>query len=153
KRQIGSLQRQAGKARRYQALLADLQVLDTHHSKAQLDALENDLENSRASTKRLEEEQRTIEAEIEEQENDLAEHRAQLNEVDERINEARREVQRLQNEIAAHRSRIDFNLERRGELSGLIERYRADVTTAEGKLAQQESEIHDNDLLLAETER
>jgi chromosome segregation protein len=32
KRQIGSLQRQAGKARRYQSLLADLQVLDTHHS-------------------------------------------------------------------------------------------------------------------------
>ena len=31
KRQIGSLQRQAGKARSYQALLADLQVLDTHH--------------------------------------------------------------------------------------------------------------------------
>ncbi len=39
KRQIGSLQRQAGKARRYQALLADLQVLDTHHSRAQLDLL------------------------------------------------------------------------------------------------------------------
>ena len=30
KRQIGSLQRQAGKARRYQALHADLRVLDTH---------------------------------------------------------------------------------------------------------------------------
>src|SRR5207237_7198172 len=35
KRQIGSLQRQAGKARRYQALMADLQVLDTHHSRKQ----------------------------------------------------------------------------------------------------------------------
>ena len=33
KRQIGSLQRQAGKARRYQALHADLRVLDTHHSR------------------------------------------------------------------------------------------------------------------------
>ena len=40
KRQIGSLQRQAGKARRYQALHADLRVLDTHHSRKQLDALE-----------------------------------------------------------------------------------------------------------------
>jgi chromosome segregation protein len=153
KRQIGSLQRQAGKARRYQTLLADLQVLDTHHSRAEMETLENDLENSRNATKRLEEEQRTTESGIEERENDVATHRAQLNEVDTRINEARAEVQRLQNQIASHRSRIDFNLERARELSGLIERYQADVKTAEGKLAQQQSEIHDNDLLLAETER
>src|SRR6201996_5357058 len=32
KRQIGSLQRQAGKARRYQTLHADLRVLETHHA-------------------------------------------------------------------------------------------------------------------------
>src|SRR5205814_2957289 len=43
KRQIGSLQRQAGKARRYQALHADLRVLETHHSKKQLAALDADL--------------------------------------------------------------------------------------------------------------
>src|SRR5438309_9917957 len=43
KRQIGSLQRQAGKARRYQTLHADLQVLDTHHSRTQLDKLEAEL--------------------------------------------------------------------------------------------------------------
>src|SRR6059036_1737162 len=40
KRQIGSLQRQAGKARRYQTLMTDLQVLDTHHSRAKLKELE-----------------------------------------------------------------------------------------------------------------
>src|SRR6266513_570354 len=40
KRQIGSLQRQAGKARRYQTLLADLRTLDTHHSRKQLESLE-----------------------------------------------------------------------------------------------------------------
>src|SRR3989442_10373689 len=42
KRQIGSLQRQAGKARRYQTLHADLRVLETHFSRKQLDALEAD---------------------------------------------------------------------------------------------------------------
>src|SRR6187399_830690 len=40
RRQIGSLQRQAGKARRYQALHDDLRVLDTHYSRKQLEALE-----------------------------------------------------------------------------------------------------------------
>ena len=43
KRQIGSLQRQAGKARRYQALHADLRVLDTQYSRQQLDSLEAEL--------------------------------------------------------------------------------------------------------------
>ena len=50
KRQIGSLQRQAGKARRYQALMTDLQVLDTHHSRAQLQSLGAELETSRGAT-------------------------------------------------------------------------------------------------------
>src|SRR5213082_3770797 len=40
KRQIGSLQRQAGKARRYQALVSDLKTLETHHAKRQWDQLE-----------------------------------------------------------------------------------------------------------------
>src|SRR2546430_1263715 len=43
KRQIGSLQRQAGKVRRYQALHPELHVLETHYSRKQLDALEADL--------------------------------------------------------------------------------------------------------------
>src|SRR5262245_63613052 len=47
RRQIGSLQRQAGKARRYQALHEDLRVLDTHHSREQLDTLEADLAHCR----------------------------------------------------------------------------------------------------------
>lgn len=153
KRQIGSLQRQAGKARRYQALMADLQVLDTHHSRTQLDSLQTQLENSRTATERFDRQQRAAEAEIEEHENEVAAQRGRLEEVDTRINEARTEVQRLQNQIASHRSRIDFNRERAEELTGLIERYELDVQTAEARRAQQETEIHDTDLLLSETER
>ncbi len=153
KRQIGSLQRQAGKARRYQALLADLQVLDTHHSREQLDSLQSELECSQAATLRFDEEQRRTEREIEEQENEVAAQRGQLEEVDAQINTARGEVQRLQNEIASNRNRIEFNRERAQELMALIERYELDIETAEGKLAQQETEIQDTDLLLSETER
>jgi chromosome segregation protein len=153
KRQIGSLQRQAGKARRYQALHADLQVLDTHHSRTQFDSFEAELERSRAATAKLDESQRAAEVEIEEHENQVAAQRGQLEEVDARINQARGEVQRLQNQIASHRNRIDFNRERAQELLSLVERYESDIETAEAKRAQQETEIHDTDLLLAETER
>jgi chromosome segregation protein len=153
KRQIGSLQRQAGKARRYQALLADLQVLDTHHSREQLESLQAELDGSRLATVRFDEGQRTTEREIEEHENEVAARRDRLEEVDGQINEARADVQRLQNEIASHRDRIEFNRERAEELTELIERYELDIRTAEAKLAQQETEIRDADLLLSETER
>src|SRR5213083_73064 len=53
KRQIGSLQRQAGKARRYQGLLVDLRTLDTHHSRKQFDVLETDLKDCQGEIDRL----------------------------------------------------------------------------------------------------
>src|SRR3954468_23868008 len=54
KRQIGSLQRQAGKARRYQTLMTDLQVLDTHHSRAKLKELEAELDHCNGEIGRFE---------------------------------------------------------------------------------------------------
>src|SRR5881275_3423095 len=70
KRQIGSLQRQAGKARRYQALHADLQVLDTHHSRRQLDSLETELEKARTEIARLQGEESEAHGSIEAGENE-----------------------------------------------------------------------------------
>src|SRR6266581_4005831 len=75
KRQIGSLQRQAGKARRYQALHADLRVLDTHHSRKQLDSLEAELARCHAQITRLGESEETSRAKIDMNENQLAEQR------------------------------------------------------------------------------
>src|SRR3989440_8066867 len=66
KRQIGSLQRQAGKARRYQALHADLHVLETHHSKKQLDALEQELSECTGEIARVSEVEQTTREEINE---------------------------------------------------------------------------------------
>src|SRR5437016_12488131 len=53
KRKIGSLQRQAGKARRYQALHDDLSVLDTHYSSKQLERYETDLARGQDEISRL----------------------------------------------------------------------------------------------------
>src|SRR5438874_5448503 len=69
KRQIGSLQRQAGKARRYQALHADLRVLETHHSKKQLDSLETELARCHAEIARLGESEEASRAKIDMGEN------------------------------------------------------------------------------------
>ena len=151
KRQIGSLQRQAGKARRYQTLHADLQVLDTHHSRAQLDKLEAELDQARTEIARLHDSETAAHEKIEAGENELAAKRRSLDEVDGEIGDARAEVQRLQNEIAGLRNRIEFNRQRAQETGELIERYTNDIAAAEAKRSEQATQLQEADALIART--
>jgi chromosome segregation protein len=151
KRQIGSLQRQAGKARRYQALLADLQVLDTHHSHRQLTDLQAEAEQGRTEVTRLAEAEQTAHARIETSEDHLTTKRHDLDEIDGKIGDARARVQGLHSEIAALRNRIDFNQQRAQELGELIERYESDIAAAEAKRSEQETQIQEADALIART--
>ena len=153
KRQIGSLQRQAGKARRYQALHADLRVLDTHHSRRQLDSFERDLIACRDEINRMSESERATRTKIDNGENELAEERHALDEIDAEIADSRTEMQRLESEIAAHRSRIEFNRQRAHELAELIERARADIVDAEARRKQQTDEIHKANSLLEKADQ
>src|SRR3989475_12084434 len=82
KRQIGSLQRQAGKARRYQTLHADLRVLETHHARQQLDSLEREAGACREDIKRLTETEQSTRAKIDHAENALTEARHALDKID-----------------------------------------------------------------------
>src|SRR4051812_7278620 len=151
KRQIGSLQRQAGKARRYQALHADLQVLDTHHSRHQLTKLESEAEHARSEMQRLQEAEREAHGKIETGENDLAAKRRELDEVDAQIGDARAEVQRLQSEVGSLRNRIEFNRQRAEEIGELIERYTSDIAAAETKRSEQATQLEEADALIART--
>jgi chromosome segregation protein len=153
KRQIGSLQRQAGKARRYQALLADLRVLDTHHSHRQLNELQSEAEEGRTEVARLERAEQSAHAKIEASENELSLKRRNLDQIDGKIGDARAEVQRLQSEISGLRNRIQFNRQRAQELGELIERYESDIAAAEIKRSEQETQINEADALIAMTDQ
>src|SRR5213595_3204834 len=89
KRQIGSLQRQAGKARRYQALHADLRVLETHHSKKQLAALEADLVHCRGDIEKITKSEHAARVKIDNSENAVAEERRMLDKIDNEVAYAR----------------------------------------------------------------
>ncbi len=154
KRQIGSLQRQAGKARRYQALHADLRVVETHHARKQLDALEADLaglsQRNRASdpVRARSARRRSTTAN-----NALTEERHALDKIDIEIADSRAEVQRLESEIAAHRSRIEFNRQRAEEFAELVERAQRDIGDAEKKCKQHAAEVEQTNNSIAEIER
>ena len=151
KRQIGSLQRQAGKARRYQTLHADLRILDTHYSRKQLDSLETELARCHAEIARLGESEEANRARIDSSESQLAEQRRALEEVDEQIADGRSELQRLQSQIGGHQNRIQFNRQRAEELTELIERSRKDIAAAQAKRAQQSKELEEANALVEKT--
>ena len=151
KRQIGSLQRQAGKARRYQAVHADLRVLETHHSRRQLDSLQTELARCHAEIARLGESEQAIRSKIDSNENQIAEQRRALEKIDTQIADGRSELQRLQSQISTHHNRIQFNQQRAEELTELIERSRKDVAAAEVKRAQQDKELEDANTLIEKT--
>jgi chromosome segregation protein len=153
KRQIGSLQRQAGKARRYQALHADLRVLETHHASQQLASLEQELAAAREEIERLVDSEKTARTKIDDSENALAEERGALDKIDAEIADSRAEVQRLDSEIATHRNRIEFNRQRAQELAELIERARRDVAEAENKRNQHAVRIKQTNSSIAEIEQ
>jgi chromosome segregation protein len=143
KRQIGSLQRQAGKARRYQTLLADLQVLDTHHSRKKLEQLERELAQCRTEIEQTNERERTTRAKIDNDEAQLSEKRSALDALDAQIADARAEVEHLQSEIGTNRSRIEFNRQRSEEIRELIARAQNEIATAEAKREQHKTQIDD----------
>src|SRR5688572_29369175 len=145
KRQIGSLQRQAGKARRYQSLIADLKMLELHHAKQQWETLEVQREETTGQLDGLSVRQGEMEVEIESQESEASAQRAALEEMESKLNAARQAVNDLRTRISNHENRLIFNEERTREFDGLIERYRSDVAASEEKFRTQEQELHSTD--------
>jgi chromosome segregation protein len=145
KRQIGSLQRQAGKARRFKSLFDDLQTLDTHFSRRMHDDILLAIAAAEKEIERLRNIQRSLEEQVESQEFGISEQRRQIDLLDEEIATARQRVQELRNQSDSASNRIEFNEERIGESSTLSEQYQTDIAAAEQKLLIQQSQLEETD--------
>ena len=152
KRQIGSLQRQAGKARRYQALHTDLRVLETHHARKELNSLEREFTACQGEIDRLTQSERSTRGKIDNNESALGDERRALDGIDVQIADSQAAVQRLDSQIAAHRNRIEFNKQRAEELAGFIERARRDIAEAETKREKHTAEIEQTNSWIAKIE-
>ncbi|MCF6313860.1 MAG: chromosome segregation protein SMC [Verrucomicrobiales bacterium] len=147
-RQMRSLQRQAGKARRFKSLHTDLKVLDLHYSHRtwrEHQAERAELENSIRS---LRETQSKIEAEIEQDQSGLTEARNEYQRIESKIAETQRSIAEQENAVHSAQNRIEFNAERAKELSSLIEQNTADIETTTNKLSQQELDLQDTNSML-----
>jgi chromosome segregation protein len=150
KRQIGSLQRQAGKARRYQALFANLRTLDLHLAHRNAEEMRRNICEAESEVERFRSVQRSLEEQVESQEFGLTEQRQALEVLEERILAARQGVQELKSEADRAANRIGFNEERAREAEELSQRYAAEVAGAHEKIVVQRMQLEDTDHQLSE---
>src|ERR1700733_3303394 len=149
KRRIGSLQRQAGKARRYKTLFDDLRTLDIHFSRITHDEILQSITAAEKEIERLRDIHRSLEEQVDSQEYGLREQRRQIDLLEEQIATARQRVQELKNQANSASNRIDFNEERIGESAILAKQYQADVAAAEEKVLVQQEQLEETDQQLS----
>ena len=111
KRQIGSLQRQAGKARRYQSISSDLKVLELNFVRRQHDQIAGAQSELQEKLGSLESRwQETVSA-LEEGEAAVAGHRTRLTELEHQVETSRQSMQAIRDRMVQAQSRAAHNSE------------------------------------------
>ncbi|HTL56745.1 MAG TPA: chromosome segregation protein SMC [Candidatus Limnocylindrales bacterium] len=140
KRQIGSLQRQAGKARRYKQIAQELQHLDTQLARHQFDVLQAEILERETAAEKLRTEIEGSSAAVLRGEDEIAELRERLSALEHETAGRQQRGLELKGEIERHDSRIHFNEERLSELSAQNTKALAEINQAEERrhIAEQE---------------
>ncbi len=131
KRQIGSLQRQAGKARRFKQIQIELQHLDTQLARHQLDVLLGEVRDRQTAADNLRNEIETESAAVLRAEDEIAQLRERLSELEHEVAATQQRGLELKSEMDRHESRIQFNEERLREFAAQNTKATADITEAE----------------------
>ncbi|MEM8955860.1 MAG: chromosome segregation protein SMC, partial [Verrucomicrobiota bacterium] len=152
KRQMNSLQRQAAKARRFQSLLNDVKVLDTHFSHRQFQELQAEKAELETSISSLRKEQSELEEKIDRQQTRIGETRDHYQHLESEIGDTRQQIADQQARIQAATGRVNFNEERSRELKSLIDQNATDIQSTGSKLEQQELDLRSTDETLSEIE-
>lgn len=126
-RQIGSLQRQASKARRYKEIQGRLTYLDTRLAAHLYKELKEKLDAGESRIQALQAEFSAIQAELDQHEASLLEQRRRAEELEIEIRSLSQERSLAESAVEKARQSISFNEQRIGELSALQERCRAEI--------------------------
>ncbi len=141
KRQMGSLQRQAAKARRYQLLLDDSRMLDTHLAHkhyVDFSAEKSEAENHvRMITEQLD----SVQGRLQAAEHEALETREAYHSIESQINQLRGQMQELRSQVQSAEGRIGFNHERNEELQMRIRQNEEQIEQGRETLEQQRREL------------
>jgi chromosome segregation protein len=141
KRQIGSLQRQAGKARRYKQIQTELQHLDTQLARHQFDILQGEIRERTATVEKLRTDIEAGSVEVARGENEISQLREKLSEIEHLLSNMQHRGLELKGQSERHESQIQFNEERLRELAAQNQQASTDITQAQERrqIAEEEA--------------
>jgi chromosome segregation protein len=142
KRQIGSLQRQAGKARRFKEFQQELQHLETQLARHQFDLLNAEIREKQALAEKLRIEMEVCSESLLREEDQMKQLRERLAEQEQKISLTMQSGMELKNQIEQQESKVRFNEERLLELEQRNAKALGDIAQGEERklVAQQELE-------------
>lgn len=141
KRQMGSLQRQAAKARRYQALLEDTRLLDTHLAHKQYSEFSGEKSEAETQVRTLTVKLDEVQRELQTTEADAAQTREAYHAIESQINQLRQQAQALRSQLQSAEGRIGFNRERNEELEGRIRQNEDQISSSQNLIDEARHEL------------
>lgn len=143
KRQIISLQRQAGKARRYQEIYGRLRELDLYASRERINQLDGEIKTLESRIASISEQDEAIKADIAQTEQQANDVRSQLSVVEQHIQETMEAGVRARTELERVRELIRNNQDRINEMRTLSERDTRDAEGAKANKAGHEKTLEE----------
>ena len=141
KRQMGTLQRQAAKARRYQTLLDDVRMLDTHLAHKHYMEFSAEKHESENHVRMMTEQLEQLQARLQTAEIEAGETREAYHSIESQINSLRQQAQELRSQVQSAEGRIGFNNERSEELHGRIRQNEEQIEQGQRNLDEQRREM------------
>ena len=141
KRQIGSLQRQAGKARRYQKIMSELRDLETKLARHEFNIIGEELREIRRESELIRGSLENHSAVIIEEETALKKLRQVLSELEQQIATNQQLALELKSEGEHHENRIQYNDQRMEELEAQHADAENDIAGAQERRKQVDAEL------------
>lgn len=141
KRQIGSLQRQAGKARRYKEFMTELEHLDTQLARHQFDVLEGEIVTRREQMEGLRQSVEQGKTDILQTEDEVLQLRDRLSELEHKISESQQHAMELKSQIDQQEHRAQFNQQRLSEIETQNSRALTEITQCDERRFAAEQEV------------
>ncbi len=141
KRQIGSLERQANKARRYKEVFEELKAKEIKLALIQKDALQKQKDELFNTLKELEVKETELSAAIKEQESRVLSHHDELKSAEDNISKIKLEISNLENMLSRDSQHIAFNKERIIELESSKAYLATQVEQINSRLLQSQEKL------------
>jgi len=141
KRQIGSLERQANKARRYKEIFEELKLKETDSAALDKQSLGEEKNKIIEQLANLKKEETGLLELISQQEEKIANRQSELKSFEEAMMDARSQILNLENSLVRNNEHINFNQQRIDELIKSVQDLEGQIDQAQAKLIQDEEKL------------